>query len=286
METILKLAVQKSGRLSEKSLQFIEKCGISYSRNKTKLKSRAHNFPLELLFLRDDDIPKYVAAGIADIGIVGENVVAEKGEEVDVTLKMGFSKCRLSIAVPQSENYEGIKSLNGKSIATSYPTILKNYLDSQGVDSHIHEISGSVEIAPGIGLAQAVCDIVSTGSTLLSNGLKEVEAIFKSQAVLIQSTKLSEEKTVILEKLLFRVKSVLKAKNYRYILMNAPNDAIEQIKNILPGMRSPSILPLAEEGWSSLHSVVEENDFWGVIENLREVGAEGILVVPIEKMIT
>ncbi|MEM9934337.1 MAG: ATP phosphoribosyltransferase [Bacteroidota bacterium] len=286
METILRIAVQKSGRLSEKSLQFIEKCGISYSRNKTKLKSKAHNFPLEILFLRDDDIPRYVAAGIADVGIVGENVVAEEEEPVEITLKMGFSKCRLSIAIPQPEAYEGPESLEGKSIATSYPNLLRNYLDSKGVESHIHEISGSVEIAPSIGLAQAVCDIVSTGSTLMSNGLKEAEVIFKSQAVLIQYPKLSEDKSAILKRLLFRANSVLKAKNYRYILMNVPNDAIEKVKDILPGMRSPSILPLAEEGWSSLHSVVQEDDFWGIIENLREVGAEGILVVPIEKMIT
>lgn len=285
MEPILRLAIQKSGRLSDKSLSFVEECGISYSYNKTKLKTSAHNFPLELLFLRDDDIPKYVADGVADAGIVGENVVAEKNEKVDLAIKMNFSKCRLSIAVPQSVTYHDIKDLEGKRIATSYPHLLGEFLKAHSVKASIHEISGSVEIAPGIGLADAVCDLVSTGSTLLSNGLKEAEVIFRSEAVLIKNPDLISEKQVILEKLIFRIKSVLKASNYKYILLNLPDVAIEKVKSILPGMRSPSVIPLADKGWSSLHSVVNEDDFWDVIEKLEEAGAEGILVVPIEKMV-
>lgn len=285
MEPILRLAIQKSGRLSDKSLSFIEECGISYSYNKTKLKTSARNFPLELLFLRDDDIPKYVADGVADAGIVGENVVAEKNEVVELAIKMNFSKCRLSIAVPQAVTYHHIKDLEGKRIATSYPFLLGEFLKKRGVKASIHEISGSVEIAPSIGLADAVCDLVSTGSTLLSNGLKEAEVIFRSEAVLIKSPTLSDEKKVILDKLIFRIKSVLKASDYKYILLNLPNSAIEDVKSIMPGMRSPSIIPLADEGWSSLHSVVKEDDFWEVIEKLEDAGAEGILVVPIEKMV-
>lgn len=284
MET-LKLAVQKSGRLSEKSLQFIKECGISYAWNKAKLKTQSYNFPLELLFLRDDDIPKYVADGVADIGIIGENVMLEKGKTVDLVEKMGFSRCRLSIAVPQTAEYKGISDLNGKKIATSYPVILQKHLNDQGVSAEIHEISGSVEIAPSIGLADAVCDLVSTGSTLLSNGLKEVEVILRSEAVMIATPGLSAAKQEILDRLLFRVKSALRAQNYKYILMNAPNSAIGEIANMLPGMRSPTVTPLEEQGWSSVHTVVKEDDFWEVIENLRKVGAEGILVIPIEKMI-
>ncbi|MEL6254014.1 MAG: ATP phosphoribosyltransferase [Bacteroidota bacterium] len=284
MET-LKLAVQKSGRLSEKSLQFIKECGISYAWNKAKLRTQSYNFPLELLFLRDDDIPKYVADGVADIGIIGENVMVEKGKKVDLVERMGFSRCRLSLAVPQTAEYNGISDLNGKKIATSYPFILQKHLEEQGVSAEIHEISGSVEIAPSIGLADAVCDLVSTGSTLLSNGLKEVEVILRSEAVMIATPGLSDEKQEILDKLLFRVRSALRAQNFKYILMNAPNSAIGQIASILPGMRSPTVTPLEEQGWSSVHTVVKEDDFWEVIENLRKVGAEGILVIPIEKMI-
>lgn len=281
----LKLAIQKSGRLSEKSLRFVKECGISYDWNKVKLKTQSSNFPLELLFLRDDDIPKYVADGIADIGIIGENVMVEKEKEVKLVERMGFSKCRLSLAVPQTASYDSIQDLAGKKIATSYPNILQKHLKEQGVNAHIHEISGSVEIAPSIGLADAVCDLVSTGSTLLSNGLKEVEVIFRSEAVLISTPNLVPEKQAILNKLLFRIKSALRAQNYKYILMNAPNSAINKIADLLPGMRSPTITPLEEQGWSSIHTVVKEDEFWEVIENLRNAGAEGILVVPIEKMI-
>ncbi|MCI4668438.1 MAG: ATP phosphoribosyltransferase [Bacteroidia bacterium] len=285
MENIIRLAVQKSGRLSEKSLAVIEECGIKYSRNKVKLKAPSYNFPLELLFLRDDDIPKYVAAGVADVGIVGENVLAEEEAEVRVMEKMGFSKCRLSIGIPQAVGYTSIQQLNGKKIATSYPNLLGNFLSQNGVEAEIHEISGSVEIAPGIGLADAVCDIVSSGSTLLANGLKEVETIFRSEAVLIANPSLNAEKESILDQLLFRVRAVKKAESFKYVLMNVPNDSIEQIMNLMPGMRSPTVTPLALEGWSSMHSVLKEDDFWESIDKLKSAGAEGILVIPIEKMI-
>ncbi|MEO0473680.1 MAG: ATP phosphoribosyltransferase [Bacteroidota bacterium] len=285
MENIIRLAIQKSGRLSEKSLQFIEACGISYSRNKTRLKAPASNFPLEILFLRDDDIPRYVASGVADIGIVGENVMEEKKEAIEVVEKMGFSKCRLSIAVPQNQIYNGPADLQGEKIATSYPNLLKNYLDGEGVQAEIHEISGSVEIAPSIGLAGAVCDLVSTGSTLLSNGLKEVEVIFRSQAVLVKNPNLSPEKQAILDQFHFRIQSVLRARNYKYVLMNVPNDAVGTVASLLPGMKSPTVTPLANPNWSSLHTVIKEDAFWERIEQLRQAGAEGILVVPIEKMV-
>lgn len=285
MDTPLRLAVQKSGRLSEKSLAFIEACGISYVRNKTKLKTTSSNFPLEILFLRDDDIPRYVATGVADIGIVGENVFAEKAETIEVVEPMGFSKCRLSLAIPQNVEYSGPEMFEGKRIATSYPVLLQQFLGKQGVNAEIHEISGSVEIAPGIGLADAVCDLVSTGSTLLSNGLKEVEIIFKSQAVLVKTPNLAPAKQAILDKLHFRIKAVLKAKNFKYILMNVPNRSIETVIALLPGMKSPTVMPLAEEGWSSIHTVIKEDDFWSIVDQLHEVGAEGILVSPIEKMV-
>ena len=282
---ILKLAIQKSGRLSEKSLEYIKSAGISYHRDKTKLRSLSKNFPIEILFLRDDDIPGYVESGVADIGIVGENVLEEMGSQVTITERMGFSKCRLSVAIPQTESYESIHSLAGKTIATSYPNLLAKHLKAAGVNAKIHEISGSVEIAPGIGLADAVCDLVSTGSTLKGNGLKEVEVIFRSEAVLIQHQQLDAAKHQILDKLLFRVRSVLRAVNYKYILMNVPGSAVESVCNVLPGMRSPTVVPLAEEGWYSLHTVVKEDDFWEIIDNLKEAGAEGILVTGIEKMI-
>lgn len=285
MKEILRLAVQKSGRLSEKSLQFIEACGISYFRNKTKLKSTSYNFPIEILFLRDDDIPKYVADGVADVGIVGENVVAEKQKAVQIVERMGFSKCRLSLAIPQNQPYEGPATFEGSRIATSYPNLTRAFLDQHQIEAEIHQISGSVEIAPSIGLAQAVCDLVSSGSTLLSNGLKEVEVIFRSEAVLIQKPSLSAEKQAILDKLLFRIRSVLKAQQYKYILLNLPNASIERVCRLMPGMKSPTIMPLAEEGWSSLHSVVKEDDFWEVIDMLKAEGAQGILVSSIEKMI-
>jgi len=285
MSNILRVAIQKSGRLSEDSLKLIKECGIKFNNGTGKLKSISTNFPMEFLFLRDDDIPGYVADGVADIGIVGENVLIEKKREVRLEKKLGFSKCRLSLAVPKGLDYKGVEYFNGKKIATSYPVILQNFLDSKSIQSEIHEISGSVEIAPGIGLADGICDIVSSGSTLFTNGLKEVEVIFPSEAVLIANNDLSEEKKQTLRKWLFRIDSVLEATNKKYILLNAPNNAIDKIISLLPGMKSPSILPLAEEGWSSLHSVINEDDFWDVIENLKEAGAQGILVVPIEKMI-
>lgn len=249
------------------------------------MKAPATNFDADFLFLRDDDIPGYVADGIADIGIVGENVLEEEKADVRIIKKLGFSKCRLSIAIPRENKYAGIQQLDGQRIATSYPNILGKYLADNNIKADIHEISGSVEIAPSIGLAEAICDIVSTGSTLLSNGLKEVEKIYNSEAVLIASTTFSDEKQRLLDQLMFRIDSVQKAKNSKYILLNAPNDKLQQIVAMLPGMKSPTVLPLAESGWSSVHSVLEEDDFWNNIENIRKAGAQGILVVPIEKMI-
>lgn len=285
METVIRIAIQKSGRLSEDSIKLIKECGIKFSNGTGKLKSTASNFPIEFLFLRDDDIPGYVADGVADIGIVGNNVAEEKQKNTVVEKTLGFSKCRLSLALPKSHNYKGIQDFQGVSIATSYPVILGNFLRKNGITADLHEISGSVEIAPSIGLADAVCDIVSSGSTLLSNGLKEVETVFSSEAVLIKNPEISEAKSKILKKLLFRIDAVQAGKNNKYILLNAPNEAIDSIIDILPGMKSPTVLPLAVSGWSSIHSVIKEDDFWEVIENLKEVGAEGILVVPIEKMI-
>jgi ATP phosphoribosyltransferase len=285
LKPVLKLAVQKSGRLSEKSLSFVEACGIGYFRNKTKLKTSAFNFPLELLFLRDDDIPRYVASGVADIGIVGENVVAEKNQAVHIVERMGFSKCRLSLAVPQNMQYNSVQDLEGLKIATSYPYLLSRYLKKERVHAKIHEISGSVEIAPGIGLADAVCDLVSSGGTLLGNGLKEVDVIFRSEAVMISRDNLHPDKQAILNRLLFRIRSVLRAENYKYILMNVPNESVATVSELLPGMKSPTVMPLAEPGWSSVHSVVQEDDFWEIIDQLQKAGAEGILVSPIEKMI-
>ena len=281
----LRIAIQKSGRLSEDSLDLIRECGIKFANGMRKLKSDAANFPIEFLFLRDDDIPGYVEDGVADIGIVGENVAVEKEKNVETAKKLGFSKCRLSLAVPKNVDYKGLQDLQGSNIATSYPVILGQYLKEHGVEATIHEISGSVEIAPSIGLADAICDIVSSGSTLFMNGLKEVETIFRSEAVLIKGKNLSAEKQQSLEKLLFRIDSVQSGKNNKYILLNAPSKSIDQIISILPGMRSPTVLPLAEEGWNSVHSVIKEDEFWEVIDQLKEAGAEGILVVPIEKMI-
>ena len=281
----LRIAIQKSGRLSEDSLRLIKECGIDFNNGTGKLKAESDNFPAEFLFLRDDDIPGYVADGVADVGIVGENVMVEKDKAVTLARRLGFSKCRLSVAIPRLQEYSGLQDLQHIGIATSYPKLLGDFLSKNGISAAIHEISGSVEIAPSIGLADAVCDIVSSGSTLLSNGLKEVEVVFRSEAVLIASLGLPAEKQKILDKLIFRIKSVQAAKNNKYILLNAPNHKIQEIINILPGMKSPTIVPLALEGWSSLHSVINENAFWQVIEQLQEAGAEGILVVPIEKMI-
>ncbi len=285
MNSIIRIAVQKSGRLSEESLRLIKECGIKFYNGTGKLKSTSTNFPIEFLFLRDDDIPGYVADGVADLGIVGENELVEKDKSVNVLKKLGFSKCRLSLAIPKGEEYTNIHYFQGKNIATSYPKILKDYLDERNIKAEIHEISGSVEIAPSIGLAEGICDIVSSGSTLMMNGLKEVEEIFKSEAVLIANRELSEEKTIIVDKLLFRINAVQKGKSNKYVLLNAPNDALDKIIALIPGMRSPTILPLAQEGWSSVHSVISEDQFWENIEELRSAGAEGILVVPIEKMV-
>lgn len=285
MDKRIKIAVQKSGRLHDSSLQLLKECGIKINNGKQQLKAQAVNFPAEILFLRDDDIPQYVEDGVADIGIIGENVWVEKNRQVELKEKLGFSKCRLSLAVPKNTDYTDLDYFEGKKIATSYPIITQQYLDNKGIKAEIHEISGSVEIAPGIGLAEGICDIVSTGSTLLSNGLKEVETVMHSEAVLIAHQHLSNESEDFLNQLLFRIKSVQTARNNKYILLNAPNESIEKIKEIIPGMKSPTIMPLAQEGWSTMHSVVNENDFWNKIDQLRNLGAEGILVIPIEKMI-
>ncbi|MDG1276397.1 MAG: ATP phosphoribosyltransferase [Algoriphagus sp.] len=285
MEQIIRIAVQKSGRLSDDSLSLIKECGIKFYNGTGKLKSTSTNFPIEFLFLRDDDIPGYVADGVADLGIVGENELVEKDKEVVTLKKLGFSKCRLSLAIPKGQAYTGVSYFEGKNIATSYPKILGDYLNKEGINAAIHEISGSVEIAPSIGLAEGICDIVSSGSTLMMNGLKEVEEIFKSEAVLIANKNLVDWKKAIVEKLLFRMNAVQKGKSNKYVLLNAPNESIDKIISLIPGMRSPTILPLAQPGWSSVHSVLQEDQFWENIEELREAGAEGILVVPIEKMI-
>ncbi len=285
MITPLRIAIQKSGRLQEDSLKLLKESGLHFSNGKDQLKTQARNFPIELLFLRDDDIPQYVEDQVADAGIVGENVLIEKQKKNELVKRLDFAKCRLSIAVPRSENYTGISYLQGKNIATSYPVIVQQFLAKHGIQAGIHEISGSVEIAPGIGLADAICDIVSTGSTLLSNGLKEVETVIQSEAVLIATPDLPEAKKQILDKLIFRINAVQSAKNNKYILLNCPNEAIEKITSVIPGMKSPTIMPLSRTGWSSLHSVVDENDFWEKIDLLKSFGAEGILVIPIEKMI-
>jgi ATP phosphoribosyltransferase len=282
----LKIAIQKTGRLSEKSLTLIEETGIRLTQEgKLKLVSVGQNFPVEILFLRDDDIPQYVADNVADVGIVGENEVMEKNKPVDIIERLGFSRCRLSLAIPQSSEYKGLSFFNGKKIATSFPKILQKFLNENKIDAEIHEISGSVEIAPNIGLADAIFDIVSSGSTLISNRLKEVEVVYRSEAVVIGNRNMPGPKKLILEQLLFRIHAVQNAKNNKYILLNAPNESLDKITRILPGMKSPTIIPLAEKGWSSLHSVVNESEFWDIIEKLKEYGAQGILVIPIEKMI-
>jgi len=280
----LRLCIQKGGRLSEKSLGLLNQCGVSVS-NGGSLKAEARHFPLEVLFLRDDDIPQAVQDGVADAGILGENVVLESGKKIEVIEKLGFGRCRLSLAVRREESYDDTAWFEGKKIATTYPSIVESYLREKGVSAAIEKINGSVEIAPSIGLADGICDIVSTGSTLLSNGLKEVETILRSEAVLVKNPSLDPEKGALLNDLVFRIQSVLKAAEYKYILLNAPNEALDAIKQELPGMKSPTILPLAKEGWSSLHSVIREDDFWERIGRLKDLGAEGILVCPIEKMI-
>jgi ATP phosphoribosyltransferase len=285
MNETLKIAVQKSGRLYEGSMKLLKECGIEVSNGNNQLRVQAANFPVEVFFLRDDDIPEYVQDAVADIGFVGENVVAETGKETATVEKLGFGKCRLSLAVPKNGLMQSVTDLNGKRIATSYPNVLAAFLKEKNITASIHEISGSVEIAPKIGLADAICDLVSSGSTLFTNELKEIETILSSEAVLISNKNLSAEKKIILESLLFRIRSVKKAKNNKYVLLNAPNDKLADIIKLLPGMRSPTVLPLAEQGWSSVHSVISENDFWNVIEKLKAAGAEGILIIPIEKMI-
>jgi len=285
MEGLLKIAVQTKGRLNEDSLKLIDEAGIKLPLSSRKLISTATNFPLEALFLRDDDIPQAVAMGVADIGVVGENEMLERNENVVVAKKLGFSKCRLSLAIPQSDIYNGLEYFNGKKIATSYPEILKDYFSKNGVNAEIHVITGSVEIAPGIGLADAIFDIVSSGSTLVSNRLKEVEVVIESEAVLIANPNLSEIKKAILEELIFRMESVQRAERKKYILLNAPNDKLAEIESYLPGMKSPTVMPLAEKDWSSVHSVIDEKDFWEIIGKLKAAGATGILVIPIEKMI-
>jgi ATP phosphoribosyltransferase len=280
----LKIAIQKSGRLYDDSISLLKECGIDLRNVKDRLKTESDNFPLEVFFLRDDDIPQYVKDGVADVGIVGENVLYEKCNDVQVLEKLGFGKCRLSLAISKNEEYSA-NYLQGKKIATSYPALLKKYLDENKIIAEIHEISGSVEIAPGIGLADVICDLVSSGSTLFMNGLKEAETILESQAVLIKNKELNDEKLTLVDKLLFRIRSVKKASKNKYILLNAPNDQLQRIFELLPGMKSPTVLPLAEEGWSSVHSVLSEDEFWEKIEQLKAAGAQGILVVPIEKMI-
>lgn len=281
----LKIAIQKNGRLSEKSLELLKECGIKLSNGERKLKTTSSNFPIEILFLRDDDIPQYVEQGVADIGILGENEVWEKDKKVTTLKRLGFANCRLSLAIPKEENYTGLSFFNQKKIATSYPNILEKFFNEKQIDVEIETIGGSVEIAPGIGLADGIFDIVSTGSTLQMNGLKEVELVTKSEAVLISNNALNLEKKAILEQLLFRIQSVKNASENKYILLNAPNKSIEAIASMLPGMKSPTVLPLQKQDWSSIHSVVKEDEFWDVIGQLKVLGAEGILIINIEKMI-
>jgi ATP phosphoribosyltransferase len=283
--SILKIAIQKSGRLSDSSRKLFEECGIKITNGSGSLKVIASNFPVEILLLRDDDIPQYVEQQVADIGIVGENMVYEKKKDVEVLEQLGFAGCRLSLAIPKEESYTGPGFFMNKKVATSYPGLLTEYFTEKKINAEIEELSGSVEIAPGIGLADAICDIVSSGSTLLTNGLREVETVMKSQAVIIASRNISSEKQKILERLLFRIRAVKNARENKYILLNAPEEAVPEICRILPGMKSPTILPLAQKGWCSLHSVVKEDEFWERIDQLRTAGAEGILVIPIEKMI-
>jgi ATP phosphoribosyltransferase len=283
--SILKIAIQKSGRLYEESLQLLKDSGISVYNGNDQLKVTASNFPLEVYFLRNSDIPQYLIDGVVDIAIVGDNLLVEKGQGIQVTEKLGFSKCKVSVAVPKAFKYKSLNDLNGLRVATSYPKTVLEFFSSKGITVDIHQISGSVEIAPNIGLSDAIVDIVSSGSTLFKNGLKEVEVILKSEAVLAISPQISSDTKAILAKLQFRIQSVLRSKKSKYILMNVPNDKIEKISTILPVLKSPTVMPLAEEGWSSVHSVIDEDTFWDVIDQLKEAGAEGILVCPIEKMV-
>ena len=281
----LRIAIQKKGRLNQESLKLLKSCGITVDNGKDQLKVNVPNFPLEIFYLRNSDIPQYVEDGIADVAIVGENLLYEKENDIEIIEKLGFSKCRVSLAIPKHVNTNSPQYFNNKKIATSYPNTVRKYFKNQNVNCEIHTITGSVEIAPNIGLADGICDIVSTGSTLFKNGLKELETILQSEAVLVKSKKIKPEQEAILDKLCFRIQAVLKAKKQKYILMNVPNSKIEKVSSILPVLKSPTILPLAESGWSSLHSVIDENQFWNVIDELKYAGAEGILIVPIDKIV-
>ena len=285
MSDRLKVAVQKSGRLLEDSLRLLKECGISIDNGRNQLKASARNFPIDILYLRNGDIPQYVQDGVADIGIIGQNTVIEKEKAIDEVLPLGFSKCRLSIATPRAANYTGTQWLAGKKIATSYPNSLRAFLEENKIEAEIHEISGSVEIAPNIGLADAICDLVSTGSTLFKNNLVEQEVMLRSEACIVKTKNLSAANQQILDKLVFRIESVLTARRNKYLLMNAPDEAVADIIQVLPGMKSPTVMPLAKEGWSSIHTVISEDSFWEIIDSLKEKGAEGILIIPIQKMI-
>ncbi|WP_370174095.1 ATP phosphoribosyltransferase [Leeuwenhoekiella palythoae] len=285
MNKKIRIAIQKSGRLNEDSLQILKDCGISIDNGRDQLKANAANFPLEVFYLRNGDIPQYLRDGVVDIAIIGENVLIEKGEDIAIAQKLGFSKCRVSLAIPKGVKYDSVADFEGKKIATSYPNTVLNYLSKYNVKADLHIINGSVEIAPNIGLADGICDIVSSGSTLFKNNLKEVEVMLTSEAVLAVSPKIDKERQTILDKLLFRIKAVLKGRDYKYVLLNAPNDRLDEIIALLPGMKSPTVLPLAEKGWSSVHSVIDKNKFWEVIDNLKDSGAQGILVSDIEKMV-
>ncbi|MDT0539645.1 ATP phosphoribosyltransferase [Croceitalea sp. P059] len=283
--TKIRIAIQKSGRLNEDSLKILKEAGISIDNGKDQLKAIARNFPLEVFYLRNGDIPQYLRDGVVDIAIIGENVLIEKGEGITIVERLNFSKCKVSLAIPKAVNYNSVDDFEGKRIATSYPNTVKKYLQQKGVNADLHIINGSVEIAPNIGLADGICDIVSSGSTLFKNGLKEVEVMLKSEAVLAVSPQISEDRKSLLSKLQFRIQSVLRARQSKYVLLNAPNDSLDAILQLLPGMRSPTVLPLAEAGWSSVHTVINKDTFWEVIDELKSAGAEGILVCPIEKMV-
>ncbi len=282
---MIRLAIQKSGRLNEQSLDLLKDCGIKFSNSSRILKTTAKNFPIELLYLRDDDIPQYVEQGVADIGIVGENEMWEKDKKIDCVTKLGFAQCRLALAIPKDEVYTDLSYFQGKKIATSYPKILSDFFSKENIAVTVEEITGSVEIAPGIGLSHAIFDIVSTGSTLLMNGLKEVHEVCRSEAVLIGNKQLSEEKKKLVAQLLFRIETVIESRNYKYLMLNSPNSSVEKISKLLGGIKSPTILPLAEEGWMSIHAVIKESEFWDKINDLKKLGAEGILVLPIERLI-
>lgn len=283
--TKIRIAIQKAGRLNEESIEILKDCGISIDNGRDQLKASSRNFPMEVFYLRNGDIPQYLRDGVVDIAIIGENVLIEKGEDITIAEKLGFSKCKVSLAVPKAMKYTSVKDFEGKRIATSYPNTVKNFLDKNSINADLHIISGSVEIAPNIGLADAICDIVSSGSTLFKNNLKEVEVMLTSEAVLAVSPKISRERKEILQKLQFRIQAVLRARQSKYVLLNAPNEKLKSILKLLPGMRSPTVLPLAEEGWSSVHTVIQKDTFWEVIDELKQAGAEGILVCPIEKMV-